>query len=194
MDRTRKVLRTLVVIAALGGLATLGAFSAFSSQADNTGNRVQTGTVTLTENDGGAALYNITNGKPNEASTPKCIRVAYSGSLDADVKLYTPSTVDATLSPHVNLLIESGTQVTPNFDCTGFVADATNSVVYNNTLSSFPTSYGTSITDYPLAATKWVSGDAVVYRVTATISNSAPNGTQGQDTGIHTLRWEAQNQ
>jgi hypothetical protein len=34
----------------------------------------------------------------------------------------------------------------------------------------------------------------VVYRVTATLSASAPDSAQGATTGLHTIRWEAQNQ
>ena len=195
MHRTRKVVRTVVVLAALGGLATLGAFSAFTSQADNENNRVQSGTVTLGENDGGNVLYDMANGKPGTASTPKCIRVAYSGSLDATVRLYRPTAVDADLAPHVNVLVESGSQAVPNFDCTAFTPDAAGSEVYNGTLADLGASYATGTEDFPGAlATKWVDGDAVVYRVTATISSSAPDSAQGADTGLHTLRWEAQNQ
>src|SRR3954453_13617618 len=99
MDRTRKVARTLVVLAAVGGLATLGAFSAFTSQADNPGNRVSSGSVTLADNDGGVALYDFTNAKPGDSRT-SCIRVNYTGSLAADVKLFTPDTIGA-LGPQV---------------------------------------------------------------------------------------------
>jgi hypothetical protein len=39
-----------------------------------------------------------------------------------------------------------------------------------------------------------VTNDAVVYRVTATLSASAPDSAQGKTTGTHIIRWEAQNQ
>jgi hypothetical protein len=193
MSKTRKVLRSLVVIGVVGGIAALGASSAFTSQADNPGNDFTAGTVTLADNDGGTALYSLSNAKPGQATTPTCIRVSYSGSLDADVKLYTPSTVGA-LGPYVNLKIEAGTQVAPSFpSCTAFVSETT---LFDAALSTFPTSYASStITDYPgTVATKWVNGDSVVYRVTATLSSGAPDSAQGATTGAHTLRWEARNQ
>ena len=193
MSRTQKILRTLVIVGVVGGLSALGAFSAFTSQADNPGNEVTAGTVTLADNDGGTALYNITNAKPGDSSGVKCIRVSYSGSLDADLKLYTPSTIGA-LGPYVNLKVEAGTQVTPSFpSCTAFVAETT---LFDAALSTFPTTYaGSTISDYPgTSAIKWVNGDAVVYRVTATLSSSAPDSAQGATTGSHTLRWEARNQ
>ena len=192
MSKTRKVLRTVAVLGVLAALGALGAFSAFTSQADNPGNVVTAGTVELADNDGGTALYSITNAKPGDTSGAKCIRVNYTGSLDADVRLYTPSTIGA-LGPHVNLKVEAGTQLTPSFpDCTGFVAETT---LFDAALSTFPTRYSGGISDYPgTSATKWVNGDAVVYRVTATLSSSAPDSVQGASTGSHTLRWEAQNQ
>jgi hypothetical protein len=191
MDRTRKVARTLVVLAAVGGLATLGAFSAFTSQADNPGNRVSSGSVTLADNDGGVALYDFTNAKPGDSRT-SCIRVNYTGPLDADVKLFTPDTIGA-LGPQVNLKIEPGSQTTPSFpSCTAFTADG--AAVFDAALSTFPTSYAAGVADYPGATSAWTNTDAVVYRVTATLSASAPDSAQGATTGLHTIRWEARNQ
>lgn len=192
MSRTRKVLKTLLVVGVVGTVAGVGSFSAFTSQADNDGNVVAAGTVVLADNDGGTTpLYEITNAKPGSTQT-SCIRVAYTGSLDATVKLYTPSTI-GDLGPEVNLKIESGTQASPSFpSCTGFSAETT---LFDAALSTFPTTYAGGVTDYPgTVATKWVNGDAVVYRVTATLSASAPDSAQGDTTGLHTLRWAAQNQ
>lgn len=191
MKKSTKILRTLVVVGVVGGLAALGVFSAFSSQTDNPGNVVTAGSVTLGDNDAGTALYSITAGKPNDSQT-SCIRVSYSGSLDSTVKLYTPSTIGA-LGPNVNLKVEAGTQASPTFpSCTGFNSETT---LFDAALSTFPTSYAAGITDFPgTSATKWVNGDAVVYRVTATLSGSTPDSAQGTTTGSHIIRWEAQNQ
>jgi hypothetical protein len=192
MSRTRKILRTLLVVGVVGTVAGVGSFSAFTSQADNDNNIVSAGTVVLTDNDGGTTpLYDIADAKPGSTQT-SCIRVNYTGSLDATVKLYTPSTIGA-LGPDVNLKIESGTQASPSYpSCTGFSAETT---LFDAALSTFPTAYAGGVTDSPgTVATKWVNGDAVVYRVTATLSASAGDAAQGASTGLHTLRWEAQNQ
>jgi hypothetical protein len=191
MDRTKKIARTLVVLAVVGGLGTLGAFSAFSSQANNPNNRVSSGTVTLADNDAGVALYDFTNAKPGDSQT-SCIRVNYTGSLNADVKLYTPDSIGA-LGPQVNLKIEPGSQSSPSFpSCTGFTADGAAS--FEAALSTFPSTYAGGVSDYPGATSAWTNGDAVVYRVTATLSASAPDSAQGATTGLHTIRWEARNQ
>lgn len=191
MSRTRKILKTLLVVGVVGTVAGVGSFSAFTSQAGNDDNIVSADTVVLADNDGGTApLYEIAGAKPGSTQT-SCINVSYTGSLDATVKLYTPSTIGA-LGPDVDLKIESGTQATPSYpSCTGFVADTTH---FDAALATFPGSYASGISDFPGATIKWVNGDSVVYRVTATLSSGAGDAAQGASTGLHTLRWEAQNQ
>lgn len=192
MSRTRKILKTLLVVGVVATVAGAGSFSAFTSQADNDNNRVAAGTVVLADNDGSTTpLYDITNASPGGSQTPSCIRVIYTGSLPANVKLYTPSTIGA-LGPYVNLKIESGTQATPSYpSCTGFTPETT---LFDAALSTFPTAYAGGVLDFPGAETSWDNGETVIYRVTATLSASAPDSAQGATTGLHTLRWQAQNQ
>jgi predicted ribosomally synthesized peptide with SipW-like signal peptide len=197
MRNRTKILRTLLVLGIVACIAGAGVFSAFSSQTDNPGNVVTAGTVTLEDNDGGTALYAMTAAKPGEASTPACIKVTYKGSLGASVKLYTPSTIGE-LGPQVTLKIEPGTQASPSFpSCSGFTPDA-GAALYEGTLSAFAAEhngYANGVADFPgTSATKWETNDSVVYRVTATLSASAPDTAQGKTTGTHILRWEAQNQ
>jgi hypothetical protein len=191
MNRTQKILRTFVVVGVVGALATLGAFSAFTSQANNPNNRVTAGTVVLGDNDGGNALYDFENAKPGDSETA-CIRVSYTGSLPADVRLYTPSTIGA-LGPHVNLTVETGSQLVPDTSCALFVADP-GAPLFDDALSDLPVDFAGGVADVPLGETAWNSGSAVVYRVTATLAANAPDSAQGATTGLHTLRWEARSQ
>src|SRR5690348_192731 len=108
MTTRSKILRTLVVLGVLACVAGAGVFSAFSSQTDNPGNSVTAGTVVLTDNDAGAANYKLTDAKPGDSQS-SCIRVTYTGSLDAAVRLYTPSTIGP-LGSSVTLKIEPGSQ------------------------------------------------------------------------------------
>jgi hypothetical protein len=196
MSNRTKILRTLVVLGVIACIAGAGVFSAFSSQTDNPGNVITAGSVKLADNDAGAALYALTAAKPGDSQT-SCIKVTYTGSLDANVRIYTPSTIGE-LGPNVNLKIEPGTQTTPSFpSCTGFTPDS-GGALFEGTLASFGSernSYANGIADNPgTVATKWVTNDSVVYRVTATLSASAPDTAQGKTTGSHIIRWEAQNQ
>jgi hypothetical protein len=191
-----KILRTLLVLGIVACIAGAGVFSAFSSKTDNPGNIVTAGTVTLEDNDGETALYALTAAKPGDAKT-SCIKVTYKGSLAATVKVFTPSTIGE-LGPFVNLKIEAGTATSSTFpSCEGFAAFATGGTLYEGTLAAFATeknSYANGITTFPSPATKWETNNSVVYRVTATLSASAPDTAQGKTTGTHVLRWEAQNQ
>lgn len=195
MKTTTKVLLTVLCVSALGSLAAMGVFGAFSSTTTNAGNTITAGTVAIADNDAGAAMYSLTAAKPGE-SVSKCIKVTYTGSLDADVRIYTPSTIGS-LGQYVDLTITPGSQASPSFpSCTGFVADS-GGAIYTGTLQSFGTtknSYANGVVDYPGTGTKWASGESVVYQVSATLQSSAPDAAQGLTTGAHTFTWEARNQ
>lgn len=195
MKTTTKVLLTALCVGALGSLAAMGVFGAFSSTTTNAGNTITAGTVALADNDAGAAMYSISNAKPGE-SVSKCIKVTYTGSLDADVHIYTTSTIGA-LGQYVELTITPGTQTTPSFpSCTGFTADS-GGALYTGTLANFAStknSYANGVVDYPGSGTKWAANESVVYQVTATLQSSAPESAQGATTGSHTFTWEARNQ
>jgi predicted ribosomally synthesized peptide with SipW-like signal peptide len=196
MSNRSKVLRTALLLGVVACIAGAGVFSAFSSQTENPGNVITTGTVAIEDNDSGVALYSMTAAKPSESKT-SCIKVTYKGTLPATVKLFTSSTIGA-LGPYVNLKVEAGTQTSSTFPtCTEFTPLATGATVYEGTLSAFATehaTYATGITTNPASATKWETNNALVYRFTATVSSSAPNSAQGATTGSHAFVWEAQNQ
>ncbi len=196
MTLKTKVLLTVLTLSSLGGLSALGVFGAFSSTTSSAANQFSSGTVTLGDNDLGASLYNVSNAKPGESVT-KCIKVTYTGSLDADVHLYTPSSIGA-LGQYVDLTITPGSQAAPTFpDCSGFKADPGGSL-FSGTLQSFAAarnSYANGLVDYPgVSASKWQTNDSVVYQFTATLQSSAPEAAQGLSTGAHTFTWEARSQ
>ena len=87
MNKTKKILRSLVVVGVVGAVATAGAFSAFSGQTDNPNNQITAGTVDVQDNDATGALYSIAAAKPNDPKE-SCIEVKYTGSLPADIKMY----------------------------------------------------------------------------------------------------------
>lgn len=190
MSKKHKVLATVLVVGLAGTLAGFGVFAAFSDTTSNPDNSFAAGTVTIGANDDGTMLYSVSNEKPG-VTTSRCIKVTYSGSLDADVKLYA-STVGAG-AQYVNLKITSGTGDSP--DCTGFTADASNTVVYDGTVKGFAdahTGWSNGLGDNPLAATKWAQNDAVTYKFDVSVQDD--NNAQGATTGTHSYTWEARNQ
>jgi hypothetical protein len=133
------------------------------------------------------------------ATVSRCIKVTYTGSLAADVRLYTSSTI-GTLGPFLTLTVTPGTQATPTFpSCTGFTPDASGAI-FTGTLSAFAAAHPTyagGLADYPGAGTAWATDDAVVYRFDVTLAddNAANGGAGGALTsGTHAFTWEARNQ
>lgn len=193
--RRRPVLRSLVVLGLVLACVATGTVAAFSARTTSAGNVYAAGTVTIGDNDAGAALVPLPAAVPGQSSTG-CIVVTYGGTLNAGVRLY--ASLTGALAPHLTLTVTRGTQAAPAFaSCTGFTADATNyigagaGVVYNGTLAAFPTSYATGIVD-PLAGSPetWTTGESHVYRFVVTLSNTtaAQGLTQSAD-----FTWEARN-
>ena len=192
MTTARKGLATLVVVGVTGALAAFGTFSAFSDTTSNSGNQFTAGTVTLTNNDAGAAMFNaVTGGTPGATSTDRCIKVAYTGSISAaTVKLYTTDSSSGALAPYVDVTITPGTYsgTEPAFpSCTNFVP-AGGGAIYTGTLDNFRTtknSWANGVTAVAAAGT--------VYKFSYSIPSSAPNSAQGATTGAHSYTWEARN-
>lgn len=192
MKSKEKLLITVLVLGILGAIGGYGVFAAFSATTSNTGNQISAGTVDIEDNDAGATLYSVDNAKPGPA-VEKCIKVTYTGSLDSDVKLYTPSTLSS-LAPMLDLEIMPGTQASATFpNCTGFVPGS--AAVYTGTLAAFAgqhSSYATGLLHFPAGQTRWATNDAVVYRVRIAVQDT--DAAQGLSTGLHELTWEARNQ
>ncbi len=116
--------------------------AAFTATTANPGNAWNTGTVVLTDNDGGAtpmlgtAIFNTGAMKPGDVLT-KCINVIYTGTVDTvtPLRFYTTTTTDPavggnTLGTYFGVQIEEGTGSTSNTACTSF---STTSTVFDST-------------------------------------------------------------
>ena len=194
MANQQKLLLSTLVVGVLCGVTTLGVFGVFSATTQNAGNEISTGTVTISDNDLGSALYNVTGAKPGD-TVSKCIKTTYTGSLPSDVHLYTTSAPGA-LAQYVDLTITKGTQTSSAFpDCTGFTADA-GPAIFSGTLQGFEQThvgYASGIATTPAGHALWLTGDSVVYKVDAALQASTPDASQGSSSGVHTFIWEARN-
>lgn len=194
MSRGRKALLSLLLVGAIGTVAGIGTYSAFSATTVNPGNSFAAGTVVISDNDANVAMYTIANAAPTVAVT-RCIRVTYTGSLPSTVKLYASTAIGA-IGPFVDLVIDKGTMPvgTAFPTCTGFVADAGGSI-FTNTLGNFGTtrtSFLNGVQAFPGVQTAWNQNDTLVYRFTLTLQNNA--AAAGLTSGLHDFTWEAQNQ
>ena len=191
--RARHGWRLVPVLLAVAGVlvasnmvwkASKAAFSATTSNGTNT---FATGTVSLTDNDSNAVLYNVNGLGPGDTGT-QCIRVTYTGSLRSAVKLYgSGETATNSLDTFITFQIEEGTNASvPAFgSCTGFVSGSS---IFNATMNTLPTTYGSAVGSWaPTAANQTKD-----YRFTYTISNSLSNTGQSATASVSFV-WEAQN-
>jgi predicted ribosomally synthesized peptide with SipW-like signal peptide len=191
VSRPRRVLSSILVVGCVGLVAGAGTFAAFSATSLNAGNTFAAGTVQLSDNDAGSSMYGVTNRVPGNSVTT-CIRVTYSGTLAADVKLYSPTSVD-TVDQYLDLTVDKGSMPAgtafPN--CTGFSSEST---IFTGTVNAFKSSngsYGAGIAANPGAQSRWNQNDTLVYRFTVTLQNSL--AAQGL-TSTTAFTWEARNQ
>jgi hypothetical protein len=190
MSRLRRALVSLLVVGSVGLVAGAGTFAALSSTTGNGGNSFAAGTVVLADNDAGSAMWNVANRVPTDTVTT-CIRVSYTGTLNADVKLYSPSAVNA-VDQYLSLSVDKGTMpgATAFPACTGFSAEST---IYSGTVQGFKTSnstYASGVGANPGAQTFWSQNNTLVYRFTVTLQNAT--GAQGL-TSSTSFTWEARN-
>lgn len=197
LGRTRrtKIALSALIVGVLGSFAGFGVYGLFTATSQNAGNEISSGTVELTDNDSGAALYNVTGMRPGE-TVSRCIKITYTGSLPAAVRLYSPST-PGPLAQYIDLTITQGTQASPTFPgCTGFTPDATGTI-FTGTLQGFEqarNSYATGVATAPVGKAGFAKDEALVYRVQATLQAVAPDSSQGWSSGVHSFVWEARNQ
>jgi hypothetical protein len=188
------MLLSTVVVGALGLVVALGVFGLFSATTQNAGNEISTGTVALSDNDSGQAMFSINNAKPGDIWV-RCIKVTYSGSVPADVHFYGKRTAGP-LEPYLNMKVEQGTQAAPVFPgCNGFAPDAVGTLM-DGPISQNPDTNGTYETGLPVnpaGQAVWNPGNTLVFRFTATLDASAPDSIQGQSTGVSGFFWEARN-
>jgi hypothetical protein len=193
VNRATRLLTALIatgLIAVASGRAT---FAAFTSTTANPANAIASGTVVIADNDAGNVMWNVTNQLPTSPAIVRCIRVTYSGTLPATVRLYTTTAASA-LDPYLNVTVEKGTMpaATTFSNCTGFAAQAT--IFPTGTLQAFKaaqTGWANGLTAFPGAQTAWNTADSLVYRFTVQVQNVfAAQGLTGQ-VGF---TWEAQNQ
>jgi len=195
------VIRRVGVVAAVAvgaAAVAVGAYAAFRATMLNTGNSFAAGSVALSDNDAGSALFTtLTSVSPGDSQT-NCIRVRFDGTLNSDVHLY--GTVSGALAPYLTLTVTRGSDPTPSFgSCSSFGADATNyigagsGVVYNGALSAFPSTYAAGIVDPQVGGgpETWTQNEAHVYKFTLSVGSNTAG--QGQ-LATAAFTWEARSQ
>jgi predicted ribosomally synthesized peptide with SipW-like signal peptide len=166
------------------GVGAYGTYSAFSDTTDNTGNTFAAGTIDITDDDGGTAMFTLSGMLPGQTAT-RCINVSNVGTSPfANVAL--SGAVGGTgLATSLTVVVDRGTGATGGaaFSCTGFTLVTAN--IVTGALSAFPTS-AAPVND----ATGWTPGAVKSYRFTVTLPSTAPQTAQGQNATL-AVTWTA---
>jgi hypothetical protein len=207
LDRKTKTALIVFLIGVIASVVGLATWSAYSSTTSNANNQFQTGSVALTDNDSGTAMFNMSGARPGD-TVSKCITVSYTGTLTSNVKLYGAATGGNGLDQYLDLKVTRGSfsGATPSgMACTNgagsnFVADSVtygggngagaNGVLFDSRMNNYPTTWAAGILDAPNStAEAWTNPEDHVYRFDVTVSND-PNGANKNHT--QTFTWEAQ--
>lgn len=195
---TRRVLLTVSIVAAVGALCGFGTYSAFSATTTSGSNAMQAGTVSLADDHTASAMLALPNAKPGDRTTG-CVKVTYTGSLPATVRMY--ATPSGALAPYLKVTISRGSGGSyPS--CTGFsttgegtYVNSTPGVTFSGTLNALPASWATAGDDPAGGATpeQWTQNEAHSYQVDVQLDPSAPAAAQGLAANV-SFTWEARNQ
>ncbi|NII40741.1 hypothetical protein E9228_001377 [Curtobacterium flaccumfaciens] len=178
-----------VALVASGVVVSTASYSAFSAETVNPTSNWTAGSVALTDDDNGSALFTATGLKPGSADA-KCIAVTSTGSLASTVKLYGTNPVTTKdLASNISITIEQGTG--GGFgSCSGFTAAG--APAYTGTLAGF----GSAATGFSTGVGSWAptgtASDTKVYKVSYSVPTSAPSTVMGGTASLG-LTWEAQN-
>lgn len=183
-----------VVIGSLLGVSVVSLWVVQSSRAtlsdttDNAANAWAAGTLTLTDNDAGSAMFNVSNLSPSEVVT-RCIQVTFTSSTTpGSVRLYGVAGGTG-LADWLDVTIEEGTggggAPVNTANCTGFTPTGT---IFTGELDQFAIDH----TSFATGAGAWApaaSPETITYRITTTVQND--QSVQGLNASA-TFTWEAQ--
>jgi len=179
-------------LAVLGGASLLVGvtWSNLNATATNPSNSFSTGSVLVASNSPTSAVLSLSNAKPGNVSTG-CIRITYTGTLGAELKLYATGTGTG-LNQYLKLVLTRGSfSGTPaSGSCAGFTADATNyiaqgaGIIYSDTLAALPSNAASALADPTTAnPATWSPGSTHGYQFQVTVvSDGAAQGLNGRET------------
>lgn len=175
-------------VVAAGLIVSTSSYAAFSSTTSNEGSSWTAGSVQLTDDDAGRALFSVPNAKPGDSGT-NCIAVTSTGSLASDVRLYAADArTTAGLSDQLVLTVEQGTGGGYG-TCAGFAAQST---VFDGRLSGFTGAHSSFATGAATWSPTGTASETRTFRITWKLADDAPNSAQG-GTATTSFVWEAQN-
>ena len=175
-----------VAILAAGVMVSTSSYSAFSATTAPPASSWDAGTVRLTDDSRGTAVFSAGDLAPGEWEE-RCIVLESTGSLPAEVRLYATgySTTNG-LGQHIEIEVASGSGGGYG-SCAGFVP---NSVVYRGSLAGLAAAhngFGSGVGSWQTSG----GNEQRVHRITYTLASGTPNTAMGGSADA-TFAWEAQ--
>jgi hypothetical protein len=174
------------VLALLGAITVTWSTSssAYSGVTANPSESWTAGTVTISDDDGGGAMFTVGGLTSATPAASRCLTVTYTGNVAAPVKLYLTGLTGTGLGTYLNLTVEAGTGGGYG-SCTGF----SGSTIYSGTLGGFSTAYTAYSNGLSASWTPSTNGAQKVFRLTYSLQNNASAPGKWDRA---TLVWEAQ--
>jgi hypothetical protein len=203
-ERRRRVVRATAPafgLLAAGLLVWQGSYAAFSATTVDTNNVWSTGQLALTNNGGGAA-YSVStsasfggaNLKPGATGTT-CLTVKSIGTSAGTLAMYENSFTDsvpAGLAAQIQLTVTQAVTATDVLaNCAAFPAAGVTSVVTNQPLSTFPSTFATAAGTTPIATGTVLEAYKVVWTFVSTGTNPGDSALMGKSTTAN-FTWEVQ--
>ncbi|MEX0825704.1 MAG: hypothetical protein WD184_02950 [Acidimicrobiia bacterium] len=180
-----KILAAVLAVAGASFVTVRATAAAFSDQTDSAANQFAAGTVQLSDNDAGSALFDGSSLFVPGDSVVGCIEVTYSGSVDAGVRLFGATTGGDGLEAYLDVTIERGTGDCTTFGTATEVWGATDGDLAEFLAAAF--SYASGVDSW--APVGGGADDTVPYRITVTQQDD--NAAQGLSSMV-SFTWEAQ--
>ena len=165
--------------------------AAFNASTENATNNWAAGSVVLTDNDSGAAMFttaNSSNMVPGDVRT-RCINVNYEGtSYDLESLKLRASASGSGLQDDLDVTVEVGTGAAAFGDCTGFTPALTGAtLVSNQPLDAFATSSTATPVDTKFKPTS--TDKTRSFRFTVKLGTDTPNTEQTKNAAA-TFTWD----
>ena len=197
-SRTRRIVSLSaapVAVLLAGAMVWQGSSAAFTADTRNIGNSWETGSMAISDDDGGAAMFQIVNVIPGQTGE-KCIAVSATASVPSTVKLYAADLAADGLEPYVNVTIEQGTGGGFTAGCAGFTPADPAALEDSQTLATLGAnhnSWATAILPWSMSA----GSTTKTYRFNwefdvSTLSQEQIDALQGHAASIN-FEWELQN-
>jgi hypothetical protein len=204
LSGSKLTIGAIVVGLVVSGAMTFAAsYAAFTSTASNPTSNWSAGTVVLTDDDGGAAMFTTGSPGTNQVSgaalkpgqsVVNCVRVTYSGNLASTVKLYATSVSETNgMNGYLHIKVEEGTAGA--FGCAGFAGastlwdSSTHPGAASDLLNVFPATYAAGVAS---GLASWTTSSFRVYKFTMTLDSATPDSVQA-GTAAAMFNWQAQN-